>query len=43
MKPTFVAICIILTMTSCSMKFTEPNDLALPPFFKEDYKELHEK
>jgi hypothetical protein len=38
-----IFFCLAALLTACSPKFREPNELAIPPFFKEEYEELHRK
>lgn len=36
----FFVVFIILISVSCTTTFKENNELAIPPFFKEEYKKL---
>ncbi len=42
LKKCFLAMLILTSLTAC-VKFKEKNELALPPFFKEEYKKMNEK
>ena len=41
-KKCFLILLILLFLTSC-FGFKEKNELALPPFFKEEYKQMNKK
>lgn len=43
MKNLFAIVFIAIMLVSCSSVFKEKNELAIPPFFKEEYRELQQQ